>query len=146
MFTLDVRKQHTNLIINVVKQFMRNITNNDFISGFIIMLVHWIFTGVSLIYILIGEINYWFYVSCIIWIGIFVAHWYFAGCICTRIEKKLFDASDWKGPWVFLFMSLERLNITVTSSLANTIFIAWGSLITGIAWCRCMNTSLIRVN
>jgi len=136
MFPLEVRKQHTKYLTTTMKDFMYSMTNNHTMSAYYIVLVHWIVTGIPLAYITYGDINWFFYVSCAIWVAIFGIHFYFAGCICTRIERTLWGAKDWWGPWIFFFLPIEDMGIEMTSALANNIFICWGIWIALIAFVR----------
>ena len=66
----------------------------------------------------------------LIWIIIFGLHFYFNGCILTKIERHLWKANDWYGPWMLPFKMLEQVNINLTSELMRGIFIMWGIFLT----------------
>jgi hypothetical protein len=133
MFTLEERKQHTKYLTEKTKQFLFKITNNDTMSAYYLIIFHWVITGIPLMYIIFGDVNLFYYLSCLLWICICIIHFYFAGCICTRIERKLWNANDWWGPWIFYFTPLELIGIQITTNLANNIFICWGICLAVIA-------------
>ena len=136
LFPLEKRKQHTKSIIEKTKNFLYNFTHNDTISGFILVLFHWIIICIPLLYLIIGEINKLYYICCFIWIAIFSLHYYFKGCILTRIERSLWQTKDWWGPWVVLFTPLENTGIEITSQLSENIFICWAILLITISFLR----------
>ena len=136
MFSLEERKNNTKNIIEYVKKKLLNITNNRYINGYILVLFHWLLTGIPLVYLFIGEINILFYISCFIWIIVFILHFYFHGCIFSRIERDLWQEKKWWGPWIFLFTPLENIGIDMTTALANNIFICWGSSIVLLVFLR----------
>ena len=76
---------------------------------------------------MLGSLDEWFFVSCIIWVMIFIFHVYFNGCILTRLERKLWNTKDWYGPWCLPFKFIEiYTNKKITRNFANTTFYAWG--------------------
>jgi len=140
MFSLEERKKNTQKIIEYGEYLLTPIpqqlsiidkkTNNKkIINGYILVLFHWLLTGIPLVYLMIGKINMYFYLSAAVWISIFIFHFYFKGCIITRIERKLWNEKKWWGPWMFLFTPLEKMGICMTDNLANIIFNCWGSSI-----------------
>jgi hypothetical protein len=129
MFSLVERKEHTIKITNYIKTILFKLTKNNVISGYILVLLHWIILGIPLIYLIIGEINSIYYVCCLIWSIVIVLHFYFKGCILTRIERSLWQEKKWWGPWIFFFTPLEKIGIDMTNELANNIFICWGVII-----------------
>jgi hypothetical protein len=127
MFSLEKRKENTKIITEYGEKLLMGDTNaNNIINGFILVLCHWLFTGIPLIYLIIGKINILFYLSALIWAIIFIFHFYFKGCILTRIERKIWNEKKWWGPWMFLFTPLEKVGVTMTDELANMIFNCWG--------------------
>jgi len=136
MLSLEDRKQHTRYLTDITQNTLFKITKNDIMSAYYLVLSHWIITGIPLAYIVFGDVNLFYYISCLIWIGIFITHFYFAGCICTRIERKLWDTKDWWGPWIFFFTFLELTGIKMTTNLANNIFICWGICLAMIAFLK----------
>lgn len=126
MFTLNERKQNTNYLIEKTENILLNFNNNKALTAYYLIIFHWILTGIPLMYIVFGNVNLIYYLCCLLWIVIFILHFYFSGCICTRIERKLLNDKEWWGPWIFYFTSLEITGIKITSNLANNIFICWG--------------------
>ena len=129
MISLDERKEHTHIITNYIEKKISMISNNKYINGYILVLIHWILTLIPLVYLFIGNINNIYYFCCFIWTMIFIFHFYFKGCIITRVERTIWKEKKWWGPWLFLFTPLEKLGIDMNDELANTIFILWGSSI-----------------
>ena len=129
MFDLDTRKANTKFIIDKTQKTLYSIYPDDVVNGFVIFLIHWIACAIPSLIILLGQINIYFYLSCGVWLIIFAAHFYFNGCIITRIERELWKDKNWYGPWVVPFKILESTGIEVTKNLAENIFICWGILI-----------------
>lgn len=131
MFSIKARKEVMSNTINSIESFMyENIYPSNIVNGFIILLLHWIIVGWTFAYIVFGKIDPLFFVCVGIWVTIFVLHVYFHGCILTKVEKHLWEADDWCGPWSLPFKLLEYNNIPVTSGLAENIFICWAIAIT----------------
>ena len=131
MFSIKERKSVMSNIIDGTEFFMyENIYPSNIVNGFIILLLHWIVVGWTFAYIIVGKIDPLFFACIATWVMIFVLHVYFHGCILTKIEKQLWQADDWCGPWSLPFKLLEYNNITVTSGLAENIFICWAIAIT----------------
>ena len=63
MIPLETRKKHTQIILHGIQNFLFKITGNDTISGFIIYLLHAAVAGPTLVHIIIGEVNLFFYLS-----------------------------------------------------------------------------------
>ena len=61
MFSLDERKHHTHIITNYIEKKLGMISNNRYINGYILLLVHWILTLIPLVYLFIGNINNIYY-------------------------------------------------------------------------------------
>ena len=138
LFSLEERKRNTQKITDYceslltpvkVKEKEKKENDKKILNGFILVLFHWLLTGIPLVYLIIGKVNMYFYLSAAIWISIFIFHFYFKGCIITRIERKLWNEKKWWGPWMFLFTPLEKMGIYMTDNLANMIFNCWGSSI-----------------
>ena len=127
MFSLEERKQHTQKITNYIEKNLFMVSNNRYINGYFLVLVHWILTLIPLVYLFIGKINNIYYFCCFIWTMIFIFHFYFKGCIITRVERSIWNEKKWWGPWIFLFTPLEKIGIEINNQSADTIFNLWGS-------------------
>jgi hypothetical protein len=122
MISIETRKKHTKNITNYVEDSLFKVTNNNALSGYIVFILHNMLTLATVAYILVGDINWIFYVSYILVITMFLGHMYFAGCIITRIERTLWKSNEWNGPWITIFRPLEMVGIEMTRGLANSIF------------------------
>ena len=129
MLDLETRKKHTKSVIKFFKDNMYKINPNHKVNGIFILILHWVCVGVPLLGIVLFELNWKFYLSSLIWIIICALHLFHNGCIFTRIERELWECKDWYGPWVLPFTILEKLDIEVTSGLANNTFICWGIIL-----------------
>ena len=101
-------------------------------EGLIVLVLHWVCVGIPLLGLILFKLDWRFYLSGLTWVIICGLHVYHNGCIFTRIERELWQSKDWLGPWVLPFYCLERIGISVTSGLANNIFVCWGILV--IIW------------
>ena len=61
MFSLEERKQHTQKITNYIERNLFVVSNNRYINGYFLVLVHWILTLIPLVYLFIGKINNIYY-------------------------------------------------------------------------------------
>ena len=136
IFSLEERKHHTKIIIDKITKLLYNLTNNNTISGLILVIFHWIIISIPLLYLIIGEVNYIYYICCFLLLVIFSLHFYFKGCILTRIERSLWESKDWRGPWIFFFIPLEKLGIEITPKLSENIFICWGIILITICFLK----------
>ena len=107
MFSLENRIKTTNLILDKSRQFLKNLNENEPVSGLVLFIFHWLFLGIPLVIILVGKINFYFGISIIIWVIVYILHFYFNGCILTKLERKLFNDKKWYGPWTFLILILD---------------------------------------
>jgi hypothetical protein len=121
MFSLNQRKKHTNIIIKTTKESLYKLTKNNKLSGFLLVIIHWLLVGIPLIYILFGKVNTLYYILSFLVYLVCALHLYFKGCILTRIERKLFETTEWWGPWIVLFKPLEYFGIRMSNNLANKI-------------------------
>jgi hypothetical protein len=127
---IETRKKHTELIVEKTSEYLNKITNNGNISGNIVLMLHWSIVSISMLYLVVGKINIYFYLSMAFWFIIMILHLYFHGCICIKIERNLWNKKDWKGPWGYLIKILEMMNVEITNKLLNNIFNCWGILFT----------------
>jgi len=127
---IETRKKHTDLIVEKTSEYLNKITNNGNISGNIVLMLHWSIVSISMLYLVVGKINIYFYLSMAFWFIIMILHLYFHGCICIKIERNLWNKKDWKGPWGYLIKILEMMNVEITNKLLNNIFNCWGILFT----------------
>ena len=121
MIALKQRKKHANFIINYIQKTLYKITGNDRISGFIIVIFHWLIIGIPSLYLFFGKVNTLYYVLSLIAFLIYILHIYFKGCIFARIERHLFKTTEWWGPWIVLFKPLEYIGIHMNTEIANKI-------------------------
>ncbi len=134
--SLETRKKHTKYLTERTSAALEYVTDVNAIKGYILFVAHWITVGIPLLVLLIGDIGILFYISMFIWLCVFCMHFYFKGCICTRIERKLFDNDQWWGPWIFPFTVIMRTGTEMTSNLANNIFTCSGIGLATIVFLR----------
>tara|TARA_B100001063_G_C16772048_1_gene562327 strand:+ start:3334 stop:3777 length:444 start_codon:yes stop_codon:yes gene_type:complete len=137
MFSLENRIKTTNLILDKSRQFLKNLNENEPVSGLVLFIFHWLFLGIPLVIILVGKINFYFGISIIIWVIVYILHFYFNGCILTKLERKLFNDKKWYGPWTFLILILDYYNgVKITKELINNVFFCWGILLSIFTFIR----------
>ena len=51
MITLEERKKHTKYLTEITENFLFNITKNNALSAYYLIIFHWIITGIPLMYI-----------------------------------------------------------------------------------------------
>ena len=119
------------------KRKLFKLTGNDAVSGYIIFIFHQVIACLSLTYILIGEINWIFYLLFTAWIAAFITHLYLNGCILTRLERSLWSTRDWSGIISPGFSLLwRRLVSMMTPNLVSNIFICCGIVVFMLGFLR----------
>ena len=121
MFSLNQRKNNTNFIVNHTQKTLYKITRNDRISGFILVIFHWLIIGIPFLYLLFGKVNTLYYILSFLVYVVYGLQIYFKGCILARIERHLFETTEWWGPWIVLFKPLEYIGVYMDTELANKI-------------------------
>ena len=70
LFSLEERKRNTQKITDYceslltpvkVKEKERKANDKKILNGFILVLFHWLLTGIPLVYLIIGKVNMYFY-------------------------------------------------------------------------------------
>jgi hypothetical protein len=134
--SVEIRKKHTEFLIDCTKRRLFKLTGNDAISGYIIFIFHQIIVFLSLTYILIGKINWLFYLFFTAWIAAFNLHMYFNGCILTKIERALWNTREWSGTLAWIFSPVDKTSDEMTPNLVNNIFICCGIVIFMVGFLR----------
>jgi hypothetical protein len=134
--SIKIRKKHTKFLIDCTQRKLFKLTCNDAISGYIIFIFHQIIVYLSLTYILIGEINWLFYLFFTSWIAAFNLHLYFNGCILTKIERSLWNTREWSGTLAWIFSPIDNTSVAMTPNLVNNIFICCGIVIFMVGFLR----------
>lgn len=129
----EIRKENTKQLINFISNYLySHVYPNNTVNGFIVLFFHWAIVGSALVYILLGEVNTTFFICISIWILIFVMHMYFHGCILTKIEKQLWQAKDWCGPWSLPFKLLEDCVGNFSQTTRQNIYYGWAIALSGL--------------
>lgn len=115
--TLETRKTHTKMIVESSSEYLNKITNSSNISASILVVLTLIIEILTILYILLGSVNKFFYISIAFWFIVIVLNFYFNGCIITKIQRHLWNNNKWYGPWAYLFNYLKTMN---TNANANT--------------------------
>jgi hypothetical protein len=134
--SIETRKKYTKLFIEYTQRGLFKLTGNDAISGYIVFLFHYVVAAVSLLCILIGDINWMFYLSFVTWIAIFYLQLYFNRCILTKLERLLWNTREWSGTWALIFSPMVNTDTDMTPNLVNNIFICCGIVIFMVGFLR----------
>ena len=119
--TPETRKTHTKMIVESSSDYLNKITNSSNISASILVVLTLIIEILTILYILLGSVNKFFYISIAFWFIVIVLNFYFNGCIITKIQRHLWNNNKWYGPWAYLFNYLKTMNInTNTNTNTNT--------------------------
>ena len=132
----ETRKKHTKILIDYFHRKLFKLTGNDAISGYIVFLFHYVVAAVALLCILVGNINWMFYLSFVTWIAIFSLQLYFNGCILTKLERSLWNTREWPGTWALIFSTVAKTGVEMTPNLVNNIFICSGIVIFMVGFLR----------
>ena len=117
--TPETRKTHTKMIVESSSEYLNKITNSSNISASILVVLTLIIEILTILYILLGSVNKFFYISIAFWFIVIVLNFYFNGCIITKIQRHLWNNNKWYGPWAYLFNYLKTMNTNANTN-ANT--------------------------
>ena len=77
--------------------------------------------------IIILPVNSWeFYLLILIYFLTYLSNLYSRGCVCYKIERRLFNDKTWYG----LYNLLELLGMDLNTKIVKKVFFIWASLIT----------------
>ena len=117
--TPETRKTHTKMSVESSRDYLNKITNSSNISASILVVLTLIIEILTILYILLGSVNKFFYISIAFWFIVIVLNFYFNGCIITKIQRHLWNNNKWYGPWAYLFNYLKTMNTNANTN-ANT--------------------------
>lgn len=141
----EIRKENTKKIIDYISNYLySHLYPNNILNGFVVLFFHWIIVGYALIYIIFGDVNILFFICIVIWILIFVMHIYFHGCILTKIEKQLWQANDWCGPWSLPFKILEDNFGNFSKTTKQYIYYGWAMVLSNFVLLKMYNHFLVK--
>ena len=131
MLFKHLRKYHTKLVIEKTCELLSLLLTPFGFSkkmiGFFVFLFHWGITAIAFFGLISEPCNStFFHMSVGLWVAIFIHHFYFHGCIFTKIERHLWDNKQWKGPWSLLPFSTNHLS-----------YISWGILLVLFVSIKC---------
>ena len=143
--TPETRKTHTKMIVESSSDYLNKITNSSNISASILVVLTLIIEILTILYILLGSVNKFFYISIAFWFIVIVLNFYFNGCIITKIQRHLWNNNKWCGPWAYLFNYLKTMNTNantntntntdtnanneITEKISKNIFNCWSILL-----------------
>ena len=107
----------------------KKLAPEDPIEGFVIFIIHILLAIFFYIYLLFGKINILYYLLVVVWLGIVSMHFYFKGCLLTKIERNSWKSTDWEGPWTLLFFLLKKNDVEVSSNFKANIYNCFGIII-----------------
>ena len=107
-FSIQDRKSITEKLSELIEKILFPITKNNLYSGALVALFHYSFIFFITLMILSKD-TYMFLLGALCWLGIFIAHGFFRGCIFIRIERHLWNKETWYGPWGVPLYILEKL-------------------------------------
>lgn len=129
MITLKERKKNMNYIIEQLDTIKNKIKINDTLFAYSIITIHIILVGSGILYLLLCKVDNIYFIFILFWILIIFLHFYFNGCVLTRIERHYLKDDKWYGPPIIPFLMLgypiskqEAINfIYICSFIITTI-------------------------
>ena len=95
--------------IKNIENFLFKYTKNNAISGYIVAMIHWVVMYIVYMYILLGNVDIFYYLCCGFLVITYMLHIYFSGCILIRIERIIWNTDKWWGIWtLFSFFTKTR--------------------------------------
>ena len=107
----------------------KNLAPEDPIEGFAIFIIHILLAVFFYLYLLFGKINIFYYLLVVVWVGVMSMHFYFKGCLLTKIERNSWKSTDWEGPWTLLFSLLKKNELDLSNNFKTNIYICFGIII-----------------
>jgi len=95
----QINKEQNKKLLLFVKEKLKFISNNNKLNGFLVFVLHFLFELVSIYILFFYPISNLFYFTLFIWILILISNYIFRGCILTKIERDLWNKTDWFGPY-----------------------------------------------
>ena len=126
-----IRKYHTKLVIEEVSRvaclLLEPFGFSKPMVGFFIFLFHWSLTASALVALCLEPCDSTAFLLALgLWIAVFIHHFYFHGCIFTKIERYLWENDQWKGPWSLLPFPIHDIG-----------YITWGVFLTLFVLVKC---------
>ena len=104
LFNLNERKKHTKHLIHLAENFKTILRLNNTEFGVFIIINHTLFVGLTILYLLLGDIDKMYFIFILFWILLIFFHFYFNGCFLTRIERHYLKDDTWYGPPTIPFL------------------------------------------
>ena len=106
IFILNERKKHIKPIIALCEKIKEKLGINNTYFGFLIIMNHILLVGLSVLYLILGNVNKIYFIFILFWILLLFFHFYFNGCFLTRIERHYLKDDKWYGPPTIPFLML----------------------------------------
>lgn len=127
IFNLNERKKHTIHILNLTEKIKEKLGLNNTYFGFFIIIIHILLVGLSILYLILGNVNKSYFIFILFWILLIFFNFYFNGCILTRIERHYLKDDTWYGPPTIPFL---LVGYPISKKQANRIIYISSILIT----------------
>lgn len=127
MITLEERKNNTKIIIDLSKRIKNYFKINDKSFGVLIIIIHILFVGGGILYLLHNKVDEIYFIFIIFWILLLFFHFYFNGCFLTRIERHFLNDDNWYGPPTIPFL---LVGYPISKEEANQVIYACSFFIT----------------
>ena len=127
MITLEERKKHMKYIIDQIDIIKNKIKINDTLFAYLIIVIHTIFIGCGILYLLLYRVDQIYFIFIVFWILLLFFHFYFNGCFLTRIERYYLKDDKWYGPPTLPFL---LIGYPITKKEANIVIYISSFLIT----------------
>ena len=133
-FSIEDRKKITQKLSELIEKILFPITKNNEYSGAIVAFCHYLFI-VAITFMILSKEPLFFILGALAWIGIFVGHIFFKGCIFIRIERHLWKKDEWYGPWgvpLYILEKLLKITNKNTPNLLEKMYYSFFLIIIGI--------------
>ena len=127
IFNLNERKKHTIHLLNLTETFKEKLGLNNTYFGFFIIIIHILLVGLSILYLILGNVNKIYFIFILFWILLIFFNFHFNGCILTRIERHYLKDDTWYGPPTIPFL---LVGYPISKKQANSIIYISSILIT----------------
>ena len=104
---------------------LKCITDDNKFNGFLVFLFHYILLFIIYYLLVFFPISFSYYCIVFLFVCIVASNVYFRGCLLTKLERHLWNTTEWFGPQFFFYDSSTLSNVMLQNLfICKIIFIA----------------------
>jgi hypothetical protein len=124
--SVETRKKHTKHMVETLCCKMNHCTNDPLLSGYVIVIFHWLLIIILLGYLIVGKVNTISYALAIcLLVCLHLFYFYCNGCLLLKMERHIWNDKGWYGLPPFIDVFLKKHGIEMTNKLAINSYICF---------------------